>query len=179
MKQLKTCCFIGDCLSNHLFNFEEYNPYYIEFKEKLKESIINLIEDFSITQFVIGMDIGVEQYVAEIVLEFKKIYPNITLEGVIPFETQSESWSELQRDKYYSIMESCDKETLLQYHYSNDCMIKRDIYMVKKSKLIIIFCNNITSRISKLISYAKSIGRVIFIIDMVTLDIKPNIRIYK
>lgn len=177
MKQLETCCFIDDCLYDYLFKFEEYNPYYIEFKEKFKERIKSLIEDFSVTHFISSMDIGVEQYAAEIVLEFKNIYPQISLEGVLPFEAQSENWTEFQRNIYYSLMERSDKETLLQYHYTNDCMIKSDIYMINKSKFIIIFCNGDTSRIGKLISYAKSIGRVVFIIDMVTLDIKPNIRI--
>jgi len=177
VKQLKTCCFIGDCLNNQLLKFEEHNPYYLELKAKVKEQTINLIEDLAVIHFISGMDIGVEQYAAEIVLDLKKIYPKITLEGVLPFETQASKWSEFQRDKYYSIMKRSDKETLFQYHYTDDCIKKHNQYIINKSKFVILVCNGVTNRVGKLISYAKSIGRVVFIVDMVTLDIKPNIKI--
>lgn len=180
MKQLKTCCFICDNTSNQLLQFEEDNTYFTKLKMQLKERIIRLIEDLSVTHFISGMNIGVEQYVAEVILDLKKLYPKITLEGALPFENQSVNWTEYQRNKYFFIMKESDKETLLQYRYTNDCMGNRDLYMVSKSKFIITVCNeSTTSRVGKLISYAKATGKVVFIIDTDTLDIKPNIRIFK
>lgn len=180
VKQLKTCCFICDSINNKLLQFEENNPYCTKFKLQLRERIILLIEDLSVTHFISGMNIGIEQYAAEVILDLKSLYPQITLEGVLPFENQAVNWTEYQRDKYFFIMKESDKETLLQYRYTNDCMGNSDLYMVSKSKFIITVCNKSkTSRIGKLISYAKSTGKVVFIIDSDTLDIKPNIRICK
>ena len=179
MKQLKTCCFISNYSQDLQFEFEEINQYYKVLKVKFKRLITFLIEDLSVTNFISGMDLGLEQYAAEIVLDFKKIYPKIVLEGVLPFETQALKWTEFQRNGYYSIMKRCDKETLMQYHYTLDCMWKRDRYMINKSKFVIIAYNGDTSRIDKLILYARSIGKVVFIIDLATLDITPNLRIFK
>ncbi len=179
MKLLNTCCFIDNYIYNYVFNPKEYNQYNIVFKSKFKEQIFHLIKDFSITHFISGMDIGIEQYITEVILEFKNIYPQITIEGVLPFERLPENWSEPQRDKYYSLMKKIDKETLLQYHYTNDCLWKQNLYMINNSKFILLFCNEVTYKTNKLVSYAKSIGRIVFIIDLATFEIKPNIRIYK
>ncbi|KUO71476.1 MAG: hypothetical protein APF81_26225 [Desulfosporosinus sp. BRH_c37] len=39
------------------------------------------------------------------------------------------NWTIAQRDRYFSIAERCDKETLLQRHYSMDIIRKKKEYM--------------------------------------------------
>ena len=159
-----TCCFIGDGNQNKIFLFDEKAPYYKEIKSKIEKNVVCLIENFSVTNFMSGMDIGFEQCAAEIVLEQKQKYPAITLEGVLPFENHSVNWTWAQRNKYYSIMEKSDKEILLQYHYTDNCMSLRNQYMINNSKYIIFFqCE--TSNLDNLILYAKSKKRVVLIID--------------
>lgn len=176
MKRFRTCCFIQHYSQNNLFESENENPCLLEFRAKLKETLISLIENFSVTNFISGMALGLEQCSAEVVIELKAKLPNITLEGVLPYESQDIDWTEFQRDKYYSIMQKIDKEVLLQHHYSSDCMRRRDLYMINKSKYIIL-CTSNTSEIDNIVSYAKSSGRIVFIIDLNTLNIIPNVRI--
>ena len=57
---------------------------------------------------------GVDMYAAEIVLELKKQDPQITLECAIPYERQAVRWPEALRNRYFSIAERCDQETMLQ-----------------------------------------------------------------
>ncbi len=83
-----------------------------ELKEALKEQIINLIEAEDVTHFITGMALGVDLYAAEIVLDLKACYPNITLESAIPCETQAVKWSMAQRERYYDIAAQCDKKTM-------------------------------------------------------------------
>lgn len=165
VNRLYTCCFIGGCNQNNLFLFDEKTPYYKDIKLEIEKSIVYLIEKLFVTNFISGMDIGFEQCAAETVLEKKaEKYPQITLEGVLPYETHSINWTTAQRNKYYSIMKKSDREVLLQYHYTDDCMRKRNQYMMNKSKYIIFFQDG-TSNIDNLILYAKSKGRGVIIID--------------
>ena len=55
----------------------------------MKSIVIELVEKHSVTHFISGMAIGVDMIAAEIVLELKKDYPQITLECAIPCETQA------------------------------------------------------------------------------------------
>lgn len=179
MKDFRTCCFIDYYPQDYLKEFEDKNLNNIKYKEKLKEVIISLIDNFSITHFISGMQFGLEQFSAEIVLELKSKFPKITLEGVIPYENQVINWTECQRDKYYSIMQKIDKEVLLQHHFSHDCMRKRNLYMINKSKYIILYTNN-TSKIDHINSYARSIGKIVFVMDdFEILNIFPRIKIYR
>jgi uncharacterized phage-like protein YoqJ len=82
------------------------------------------------------MALGVDQWAAETVLSLQERFPQITLESALPCETQ-EAWTVEQRERYFSILERCSKETLLQKHYTSDCMQKRNDYMVNKSSYVI------------------------------------------
>ena len=88
-----------------------------------------------------GMAQGVDMYAAEIVLELKKQYPQITLECAIPYERQAVRWPEALRNRYFSIAEHCDKETMLQTHYTQDCLWKRNQYMVDHADIVLAVCN--------------------------------------
>lgn len=165
VNRLNTCCFIGGCTENSLSLFEEGTPYFKDIKSKIEKAVVSLIENLFVTNFVSGMNIGFEQCAAETVLEKKEKYPGITLEGVLPYEAHSINWTGAQRNKYYSIMERVDRETLLQHRYTDDCMRKRNLYMVNKSKYIIYFQDENAGNMSNLILFAKSMGRTVITID--------------
>ena len=122
---MKTCAFTGQRPQHLPFGMNENDERCVKLKEELKEQIINLIEAENVTHFITGMALGVDLYAAEIVLDLKASYPSITLESAIPCETQAVKWSMAQRERYYDIAAQCDKETMLQSHYSPDCM---DLY---------------------------------------------------
>lgn len=134
---MKSCAFTGHRPQNLPFGFREDDERCTALKETLKKQIISLITDENVTHFISGMALGVDMYAAEIVLELKKTYPGITLESAIPCETQAAKWNAAMRERYYGIAAQCDKETLLQTHYTPDCMDKRNRYMVDHADYII------------------------------------------
>ena len=109
---MKTCAFTGHRPQHLLFGMNENDDRCVKLKEALKEQIINLIEAEDVTHFITGMALGVDLYAAEIVLDLKARYPNITLESAIPCETQAVKWSMAQRERYYNIAAQCDKKTM-------------------------------------------------------------------
>lgn len=167
----KTCCFTGHRPQYLPFWYSENSIDCLKIKNILKKTIVQLIKKNEVNHFISGMALGIDQYAAEIVLELKKQYPQITLECAMPCETQAIKWTEEQRDRYFSIIKRCDKETLLQKQYTSDCMQKRNEYMVKNSAFIIAVGNRKPSGTYETIKHAKLLGKYIIIIDPCSFEI--------
>lgn len=168
---MKTCAFTGHRPQNLPFGMNENDDRCVKLKEALKEQIINLIEAENVTHFITGMALGVDLYAAEIVLDLKARYPIITLESAIPCETQAVKWSMAQRERYYDIAAQCDTETMLQSHYSPDCMDKRNRYMVDHADYILAVWNGCPSGTGNTVRYAHKKGKTIIVINPVSLDV--------
>ncbi len=172
MKYARTCCFIDYDYNITVLNKEQKT----DLKYKLIAIINSLIKDYRATCFVSGMELGFEQFAVEIALELKEDYPQLYIEAVLPYESLPAMWNETQRDKYYSIMQKIDKEILMQYHYTNDCIRRKNQYIINKSKFIIILCRN-TCEINDLMLYVKSKKKTLFVIESDTFIIKPPLRV--
>ena len=162
----KTVCFTGHRPQSIPYLWDETSAQSLKLKSKLEKAIVYLIENKGVTHLISGMALGVDMIAAEIVLELKKKYQDITLECAIPCETQANKWTEKYRDRYFSIIEMSDKETLLQTHYTADCMHKRNRYMVDKSDYVIAVWNGSPSGTGKTVLYAKENNKQI-------IQIKP------
>lgn len=171
---MKTCAFTGHRPQNLPFGMNENDERCVKLKEELKEQIINLIEAENVTHFITGMALGVDLYAAEIVLDLKARYPSITLESAIPCETQAVKWSMAQRERYYDIAAQCDKETMLQSHYSPDCMDKRNRYMVDHADVLIAVWDGSPSGTGKTVRYAHQQGKSVITINPRTLCIEQQ-----
>lgn len=168
MQEFKVCCFTGYRPQSLPFGFDLSG---IELRNKLMDQIIILIEMHSVKHFISGMALGVEQFAAEIILELKKTYPDITLEGVIPYETQAIKWTIAQRDRYFSILERCDKETLLQQHYTSNNRKKLNEYMIKRSDYLVAVCSGKSGETGQTLACARFFKRNIIVINPNTLNV--------
>ena len=81
---MKTCAFTGHRPKG--LGYPESDGRCTALKEKLRSLIIRMMEEEGVTHFISGMAQGVDMYAAEIVLELKEKYPQITLECAIPYE---------------------------------------------------------------------------------------------
>lgn len=173
--KVKKCAFTGHRPQSLPFGFNETDERCIALKQMLRTEIINLIENEGVTHFISGMAIGVDMYAAEIVLGLKSSYEGIILESVIPCESQAEKWTEEQRDRYYDIAAKCDKETLIQRHYTDDCMHKRNRYMVDEADYIIAVWDGRPSGTGKTVQYARRQGKPITVINPKTLAVEKEV----
>lgn len=169
MSEAKTCCFTGHRPQSLPFRFNEQDERCTRLKQLLQEEIERQIVEEGVTHFISGMAIGVDMYAAEIVLELKVRYPQITLESAIPCETQAVKWSSALRERYYMIASKCDKETLIQQRYTADCMHKRNRYMVDSSDTVIAVWNGTPSGTGKTVKYAEEQKKTIVVINPETL----------
>lgn len=167
----KTCAFTGHRPQKLSFGLNEEDARCTALKEELRKQIINLVENENVTHFISGMALGVDLMAAEIVLDLKVSYPGITLESAIPCETQAVKWTVSQRERYYDIASQCDKETMLQNHYSRDCLDKRNHYMVDHANFILAVWNGKPSGTGRTVTYAREKQRAVIVIDPVSLTV--------
>lgn len=167
---MKTCCFTGH--RPQKLGYGENSIQCDELKNRLEELIIELIEKEGVTHFISGVALGVDTYAANIVLNLKTQYPDITLECAIPCENQAEKWNERDRDVYYDLISKCDKETLLQQKYSSDCMQKRNEYMVDNSDYVIAVWNGKPSGTGNTVKYAMKNNKKVLLINPQTFEVE-------
>ena len=165
IEKSKTVCFTGHRPQSLAFGFDEDDERCIKLKGAIRSKIIRLIEECYASYFISGMAIGIDIFAAEIVLELKSQYPQIKLECAIPCENQSIKWNERIRDRYFSIIEKSDLETMLQTQYTTDCMQKRNEYMVDKSDIILAIWNGKGSGTGSTVKYAKAQGKEVIVIN--------------
>lgn len=166
MKKIKTCCFTGHRSYKLPFRNDMLHPAYIRLKNILLSEIKQLIEQENVIHFISGMALGTDQICAELVCELKQFYPYITLECAIPYEDQASRWSDEERERYFRIIEKCDTEKLLQTKYSDDCMKRRNQYMVEKSEFVLaVWDGSFRSGSGQTVRYARKLNRNITIIN--------------
>ena len=170
--EMKKCAFTGHRPQSLPFGFNETDERCISLKQVLRTEIVKLIENEGVTHFISGMAIGVDMFAAEIILDLKSVYPKLSLESAIPCETQAAKWTEEQRERYYYIASKCDKETMLQNHYTPDCMHKRNRYMVDQADYIIAVWDGRPSGTGTTVAYAQKQGKPIKVINPKTLEVQ-------
>lgn len=122
--KVKSCCVTGH---------RNIKPEMTDFvKKELRKEIILAIKD-GYSHFISGFAIGVDLIFADIVVELKMEYPNITLEAAIPYRNRLKAMDrEFQR-----LIKLCDSVFVNSKQFSHSCFIVRNLYMVEKSERVI------------------------------------------
>ena len=132
----KTCCFTGHRPERLPWGSSEGNPRCAALKTRLRLAVEQAC-DRGMRHFICGMARGCDFYFAEAVLALRQQRNDITLEAAVPCSTQARGWPEADRQRYRLLLDACDRETLVQEHYTRGCMQRRNRYMVDHSGLLI------------------------------------------
>lgn len=118
------------------------------------------------TTFIIGMAQGVDIWAGRFLLEIRRLHPEIKIVCVVPFADQSRNYSVVERFDYNSLLEVADQVILMQEKYSDNCMRKRNEYMVNHSSKLIAVVKNYRSGTGMTINIARNKGIKTRIIDV-------------
>ena len=88
----QTCCFTGHRPQSLPWRYNEHTAGCCELKDELYLQIEKAIRD-GYNHFIVGMALGIDTYVGEMLILFKQIYPAITMEAAIPCQNQGERWT--------------------------------------------------------------------------------------
>ena len=156
---MKICAVIGSKKLDAFSKSREDVGSCLALKVLLYRRLESLVEQEAVTGFVCGMAVGAEMLASEVILELKEKYPHISLESTIPYETLASGWNEKLRDRYFNIAACCDKETLLQKHYSPDCFIRQDLYMIGKADIVVSAWAPRSRRLARELGAAEKLGK--------------------
>lgn len=149
------CCFTGYRPSKMPFSMDRESEEYKRFENALIEEILKLINEGCLT-FYSGMAMGFDIIAAETVLFLKNTYKdkNIELVCVLPFERQSDSFSNIWRQRYYDVLENCDRKIILSDEYFAGCYQKRNEFMVDNCDYVLTWYDGKAGGTRNTIDYA-------------------------
>lgn len=136
MDRAHTCCFTGHRPEKLPWREDEEDSRCLALKDRLAEELERAYGK-GIRHFLCGMARGADFYFCEAALALRDRRAGVTVEAVIPCEEQAARWREKERERYFSLVERCDYETMVQRHYDKGCMLRRNRYMVDRSSLLI------------------------------------------
>jgi len=171
MSKRKSCVFTGHRPVRFSFGYDDEDEKCIQLKEIMANEIVKLIEQ-GVFHFYTGMSLGVEQYGAEIILEMKGQYPHIQLIAVLPCETQANRWFPAQREQYFNILASCNDVITLRTHYTPQCMLERNRYLIDHAKyLLAVYDGSDGGNTASTVQYARKKKRDIIVIHPDSLEV--------
>jgi uncharacterized phage-like protein YoqJ len=116
------------------------------------------------SNYLCGFEEGADIYFAESLFEMQAKYSALTLNSIIPYENQAIDWPEWEREKYFNLLEKCNKETLLYTQYKIGCLAEKNKIMILNSDILIAVYDGKLSSTMQAIDYAnKSVKKVICI----------------
>ena len=130
------CTFTGHREEKLPWKSNENDPRCVKLKEQISDSVESVYRS-GIRHFICGMATGCDMFFCEAVMALRASHENVTLEAAIPYERQSEGWSDALRKRYARLVADCDYYTLVQKDYSPECMMRRNRYMVDNSSVLI------------------------------------------
>jgi len=161
---ISSCAFTGHRPNRFGFGYDENDGRCVKLKEILRNQVDDLVAE-GVTEFYSGMALGVDQWAASVVLDVKKEKPGIRLIAVLPCETQADSWSMEQREKYFDTLALCDEVVTLHKRYTRSCMFERNRYLVDHAAfLLAVYDGSGKGGTAYTVGYGKQKGRKIIII---------------
>lgn len=136
-----TCCFTGHRVLKKDFN-----------DQAVSEIIDKLIENGYRT-FLVGMAIGFDLKVFEILQTKKKF--NIDVIACVPCKDQDKFFNKNQKEQYKNAIDNADKVIYLSEEYYDGCMQKRNMYMVDNSSILVAYMYANIGGTRHCVNYAK------------------------
>ena len=165
MNRETTCSFTGHRPEKLPWRGDESDPRGLARKERLAAAVEDAY-DKGMRHFLCGMARGADFYFCDAVLELRERRSGVTLEAVIPCEEQAARWSERERERWFSLVERCDGETMLQHHYDKGCMLRRNRYLVDHSSMLIAVYDGMLGGTMYTLSYAMKRGLETVILEV-------------
>lgn len=148
------------CVTGHrnLYGYDLSNEKWMYLKEKLKK----ILKEIGCTHAYCGMALGVDTIFAQAVLELKESGFDIQLLCAVPCSNQECKWPKKAQERYHDILSKADDVIMVHDGtYTNDCMQKRNEYMVDHSDIVIAVWDGSSSGTLNCIKYAQKQNKYI------------------
>ena len=146
----------------HACSFTGHRPERLEMRANrviswLEEQIGKAVED-GYTDFVSGMQRGVDIWAGQAVLKLRAQNPTIKLVAASPYKGFEERWSDSWKQQYSFLIQWADAVRYICPGYSKGAFQRRNEWMVDRSSRVIAFYNGESGGTRNTIQYAESKG---------------------
>lgn len=147
--QLNTCCFTGH-------RSIPMSQRAILIKQLREQIVLSIKEGYR--NFCAGGALGFDTIAAQIVLELKKDYPDISLILMLPCKNQAQRWTQNEIEEYERIKSLSDQIIYVSDSYYKGCMQKRNRQLVDRSSLCICYLTENTGGTFYTVNYARKMN---------------------
>lgn len=112
-----------------------------------------------VSQFYCGGALGFDTLAAETVLRLKRTYPYIKLNFILPCKSQTEFWSDADRQKYSFLLSHADDVQCLYDDYNKNCMYERNKELIKSADLCVCYLKEAKSGTAFTVALAAKMHR--------------------
>ena len=166
-----TCAFTGHRPHKFPWKTNEADPRCAALKAVLVEQVGKLVAAGA-TDFYSGMADGSDVWLSQIVLDLRKKNPALKLHCFLPCEGQTDKWSSSAQERYHAILEQADSVVYTSRKYYDGCMLDRNHRLVDAASLLLsVYNGERRGGTAATIRYAQKLGREIYVVDPVSLDI--------
>ncbi len=155
-----SCCFSGHRPAKLPWGSNEDDARCAALKQRLRD-VMEAAYQEGYRHFICGMAQGCDLYFCELALQMRQKYGDVSVEAAVPCPTQADGWTAAERLRRQQLLDACDVETMVQDHYSPDCMQRRNRYMVDHASLLIAVHDGQSGGTRRTIEYALRRGLAI------------------
>jgi uncharacterized phage-like protein YoqJ len=131
-----TCAFTGHREGKLPWRGDETDARCIALKQSMDDAL-QAVYAAGIRHFICGMATGCDTYFCEALIRLRQEHKDVSIEAAIPWEGQSQLWNAAQKVRYDRLVSECDYQTVVQSQYTDDCLIRRNRYMVDNASVLI------------------------------------------
>ena len=153
----KTCAFAGNRPED--LDYDE-----VKVKAWLEEKIREAINE-GYSDFITGMQRGVDLWAAEIVIKLKKEGNDIRLFAACAFRGMENAWVNAPRISYYYVLSEADEVVIVSQKPGRKAFLQRNCYMVDHASRLIAVYSGMGKGTYNIINYAKERGLEIVAFD--------------
>ena len=126
----------------------------------------HLIKQYGVTDFICGGALGFDTLAAQVVINLRKVYPDIRLLLYLPCIDQTRNWRKQDVKLWNDILNSADDyKFITKSTYTEGCMHKRNREMVHDSEYGIVYCTHAGGGAAYTLKYAQALDRKIILIN--------------
>ncbi|MBR2965381.1 MAG: DUF1273 family protein [Clostridia bacterium] len=137
---------------------------YLCFRKTLYK-VIKRLAELGYTDFISGIAMGFDTWVAEDVLALKKEVPEVTLECAVPFPEQADKWPREDKIRRSRIIESSDNVVVTSLEYTKSAYFKRNRYMVDNSEVVVCCYDGKSGGTAYTVEYARKEAKTVIQIN--------------
>ena len=121
--------------------------------DKLEELILD-----GCNTFYCGMAQGFDLSALKCLVDLKKKY-KFYIEACIPYAGHESRFPYAEKQRFYELLEWCDRKTVLFPGYRDGCFLARNRYMVDNSDAVLVYCRQETGGTAYTANYAINKGK--------------------